>query len=92
MSVQFPTPLALAGVKTAKYLWRCPGKLMSMLKWCRQSVFTSKPGEVAMQSPLPQVLKLVCAAVVAYGLLVLGFALLQYAILPALIAITGGGP
>lgn len=44
-----------------------------------------------MQSPLPQMLKLVCAAIVAYGLLVLGFAFLQYAILPALIAITGGG-
>ena len=44
-----------------------------------------------MLNPLPQVLKLVCATIVAYGLLVLGFALLQHAILPALIAITGDG-
>jgi len=37
------------------------------------------------------IFKVACAAVIAYGLILLTLALLQYVILPALIAITGGG-
>ena len=41
---------------------------------------------------LSQTFKVACAAVSAFGFILLTFALLQYVILPALIAITDGGP
>ena len=40
---------------------------------------------------LSKVLKVACAAAIAYGLIFLTFGVVQYAVLPVLIAITGGG-
>lgn len=51
----------------------------------------SPTGEWSVLIALSKVLKIACAAVIAYGLIFLTFALLQYVILPALIAITGCG-
>ena len=51
----------------------------------------SPTGDWSVLIALSNVLKVACAAVIAYGLILLTFALLQYVILPALMAITGGG-
>jgi len=51
----------------------------------------SPTGEWGVLIALSKVLKIACAAVIAYGLILLTLALLQYVILPALMAITGGG-
>ena len=39
---------------------------------------------------LSQMLKVVCAAVIAYGLVLLTFSVVEQIVLPALMAITGG--
>ena len=40
---------------------------------------------------LSQMLKVASAAVIAYGLILLTFSVVQHVVLPVLIAITGGG-